>query len=612
MLLALACITAGGLGASATRLLPVGQAFERSPQVVLVVAPRWLQLVDLLDGPAMVAAANVDSPGRDPASAWATVGAGAALDGRRSGQPGQGRLGDAIHNAGLRTAIVAPVSDPPSRLAIADGGGRVDLSGVADGPGDLTDQAGRLLRSDAALVLVDAERLEKAGFDALLGRLRGDQVTVLVVAAGDPAGPPRLAPFLVVPPGAAPGGVFSPSTKHVGLVVLTDVAPTALDVLGVDVPTGMTGRALRRVSTATSVAELVRADERSRLRSAVWDPSMAVAALTLVVVAGWAWRWPGTAPTARALLSLLVAGWPLGTWLARAVPGPASASPWAVLIALGLDVTAVALAWMACRARAPAALAVILGATIALVTLDLGVGGPLQLSSAFGSDSSSAGRFYGLGNGAFAAYAGAAAVLVASARRRALWVPALLLLVTLVDALPALGDDLGGALTLGPVFGLTVAALWGGLKGRVVLGLAAATALLVAVAVAIDLSRPAAARTHLARFVAGSGQSATLRRRWEVNVHQYAAQPVLILVVLLALALAVLLVGGRFAGSLPLGSSARIGVGAALGVALVGNVLNDSGAVVTAVVALPLIPYLVIRAGSAVPDRASSPVLAAR
>ncbi len=610
LLLALVGVAVGGLAVAASSTVPTGRPFARSRQVIVVAAPRGLRLADLRGSPDLVAAANVDSPGRTPGSAWATVGAGAAQACCGGTPSGRGRLGDAVRRAGRTTGIVAPAPDPPSRLAVAGADGGVDLAGFADEPGALGEQASLLLRTGAALLLVDGEALDGAGFDALLERLRHEQVPLLVVSTGAPDPDLGLAPFRVSDPSGGPGGVLSSSTRQVGLVLLADVAPTALDVLGIEVPAQMTGRPLRRASSRVPVTELVRLDERSRLRTTVWNPAMAVVVLGLAAAALWAWRWPGAGLRPRAGLTLLLAGWPLATWLSRAVPGSASASAWALVLAVGFDLAVVVVAWLACRGEPLVALAGVLGATVALVTIDLGFGGPLQLSSAFGSDASTAGRFYGLGNGAFAAYAGAAAVLVACARRRAPWLAALLLLVTLVVAMPALGDDVGGALTLGPVFGLAAAALWARFSWRVALGLLAATALLVAVAIAIDLSRPAASRTHMARFVTGSGQSTALGRRIGTNLSQYPSQPALIVLVLLAVALGVLLATGRFTGTLPVGTPARIGVGTALGVALVGNAVNDSGAVVTAVVALSLVPYLVLRVGPSVRSSSAAPRLA--
>ncbi len=79
------------------------------------------------------------------------------------------------------------------------------------------------------------------------------------------------------------------------------------------------------------------------------------------------------------------------------------------------------------------------------------------------------------------------------------------------------------------------------------------------------------------------------------NLGTYGSVPVLVLVVLIALGAAVLLWRGRFRRALPPGSPARISVAAALAVALVGNVLNDSGPIVTLIVLSVIGPALVVR-----------------
>jgi hypothetical protein len=171
---------------------------------------------------------------------------------------------------------------------------------------------------------------------------------------------------------------------------------------------------------------------------------------------------------------------------------------------------------------------------------------------------------------------------------------ALLVLVALADALPPLGADVGGALTLAPVFALAVAALWGRLRWRTAVVALGAAVVLVGLALAVDLSRPAADRTHLARFVTGTGSGSSIAGKLAQNLRTYGAIPPLVLVVAIALGFAVLLWRGRFGTALPPGSPARIGVAAALAVSLVGNALNDSGPIVT-LIAMSLIgPALVV------------------
>ena len=299
-------------------------------------------------------------------------------------------------------------------------------------------------------------------------------------------------------------------------------------------------------------------------------------------------------------VALGLVAWPLATWIVRAAPGAAALGRWAIVAGLAADVAVV---WAARRLgrRGLAPLAIVVAATIALVTVDLGLGGPLQLSSAFGGAAHSAGRFAGLGNAAFAVYGACALVAVHCGRRRAPWMVAVLVLVALADALPSLGGDVGGAVTLAPIFALALAALWGRLSWRAVLLAGVATATVVGVALAVDLSRPEDSRTHLARFVAGGGRSSSIGGKVAQNLGTYAAIPALALVVAIALGFAVLLWRGRFRRLLPPGTPARVGVTAAVVLSLLGNLLNDSGPIVTLLVLSVLAPALVVRSTSIEP-----------
>jgi len=242
-----------------------------------------------------------------------------------------------------------------------------------------------------------------------------------------------------------------------------------------------------------------------------------------------------------------------------------------------------------------APLAIVLGATIALVTLDLALSSPLQASSAYGNAAHTSGRFTGLGNTAFAVYATGALLAVACARRRAPWMVALLVLVALADAIPPLGADVGGAMALAPIFAVAVASLWNRRSWRTVLPAAAASIAVVGLALAVDLSRSDEARSHLARFVDGGAGGTSIGGKISQNLAAYASIPLLVVPVAVVVGFAVLLSRGRFRPALPPGSPARIGVAATLAVALIGNVLNDSGPIVTLVALSIVAPSLVVR-----------------
>ena len=109
-------------------------------------------------------------------------------------------------------------------------------------------------------------------------------------------------------------------------------------------------------------------------------------------------------------------------------------------------------------------------------------------------------------------------------------------------------------------------------------------------------------RQHLARFVAGGGRTSSIGGKLAQNLGTYGVMPLLVPVVLVAVAFAFLLWRGRFKRALPPGSPARIAVAATVAVALLGNVLNDSGAIVTVLAISVLGPYLVARTAAVEPS----------
>ena len=650
------------LAATSAARVPAGTPLAAVDQVILVAAPATLALADL-DDPSRpelaalagrrgaVAAANVDVADSSPWSTWATVGAGAKVRARPPTRPvdpsepflvqdrveGAGRLGDALATAGRTTAFVGSDVLSPVRLAVADGTGRIGRAASAGslGVSGLANRTRADVSAGASLVAVDAGTLDAAGFEDLLGRLREvdpGRTLLLLVTPAAPDVPLRLRPLVASGPGAPAGLLLSPSTRRAGLVLLSDVAPTVLDVLGVPIPGEMIGRPLERLAGPGGLGQLVRDDRLARQRETVWDPALVAVGFLHAGALGWAWQrrrrggrplgagetGPRVGSRGLTWAALALSAWPLATWLTRAAPGTGSLGRGAGLVALAFDLIVVAAAWSLSRRRGLAPLGLVVGATVAFITVDLGLGGSLQVSSAFGGATHSTGRFTGLGNVAFAVYAASVLVAVACGRRRAPWMVALLVVVALVDALPSLGADVGGAGTLGPVFILTAAALWGRLRLRTVALAVVATSALLGLALALDLSRPDDQRTHLARFVAGGGQSSSIGGKLGQNLGTYAVSPLLVPVVLVAAGFALLLWRGRFQAALAPGSPARIGVAAILAVSLVGNALNDSGAIVTGVALLVLAPYLVARVAATerpprhLPPLAGDPDLAGR
>ncbi len=443
-----------------------------------------------------------------------------------------GDLGEALHAAGRTTAVVGvsdiaegltwpgiledrPARFRPAALALMDRAGVVDTGRVDtdllmldagapfDERADPEQVAGATLRAldEADVVIVDPGDMTRAedweevalpGFgdlsrdfaledtDAVLGRIvAGLEPTtlVLIVSVVPPDEEWRLTPVVAAGPGVVPGTLASPSTKRLGLVTLTDVAPTVLAAVGAPVPVAMIGHPLRFSTTAPRVERLARLDRDAAYRERIYFRVAAgfvvaqglVYALALVVFgsrrrtgpagaravgtageaaaagaagpgsagtgasgpgasrdrtsgagasalsgqpAGGRWPlpdgwWP-TATDAATIVRLGViafAAFPLATFLLRAVPFAPALGPAGAGLLVAIDAAIVALAVRA-RRHPLSPLAWVMGATVAVLALDVATGARLQTASVLGYSPHTAARFYGLGNSAFAVLAG--------------------------------------------------------------------------------------------------------------------------------------------------------------------------------------------------------------
>jgi hypothetical protein len=136
---------------------------------------------------------------------------------------------------------------------------------------------------------------------------------------------------------------------------------------------------------------------------------------------------------------------------------------------------------------------------LALVVADLLRGGDGLAQPLLGGSAWDGERFYGLGNGYFAFALAAVMLVVCFTPLPAAWAAALLGGLAVVDGLPWLGADVGGALTamLTAAAALVVLAPRRPSAGRVVLLAALAVAAAVAVALGAGLGGPV---THAGRF----------------------------------------------------------------------------------------------------------------
>lgn len=386
-------------------------------------------------------------------------------------------------------------------------------------------EASDLARADAYRDLATSDqrqrqrRLALERSDELFGRLleRVDPETdaVLVVGPYPASGSDHLTIAALRAPGIEPGLLKSAVTRRAGFVTIVDVAPTILDLLGIERPDSMEGRHFERATTGGSASDRRAWLEQSNAE-AVWRDDMVAIVATLFVIAQlvlWViavvalnrqspgWR-HGVEVASLATLAVLpltyVAGvFPFHRW--------GSLAYWAFL--LGGGVVLGLLAQRLLRRWPADPLIGVLSLMLGLLCVDVLVGGPLQLNTVFGYTPTVAGRFAGLGNLAFAQVAAASTILAGllASRiggRRGAWVAVgLLLTVLVIDGSPFWGSDVGGALTLVPTTAGVAAVLFDiriRLRTAIVVGLG--TLVVLVVAGMVDLARPEESRTHLGRL----------------------------------------------------------------------------------------------------------------
>ena len=578
-----------------------------------------------------------------------------------------GLLGDALRRAGLTTAVIAnadtalePDDDERHReatLTIADLRGRVDTGTVdadlvqeeptapfglrlAIDAVDLPDadvtmvEASDLARLEHLRPLATAEAIEAAKdrvltwtdrlLDHVLAQVDLERDLVVLVAPTSPAAlgsskpQAELTVAAVAGPGFEPGKARSATTRRAGYVTLPDIAPTILDVFGLDAPDEMTGTPITSdggdAPTAGTIAVLADDNELTVFRDKATGP-VSVAFIVFQVLVYFAaiaalWRFPTWRRVLRPL-ALVTLAQPTLVYLSKLVGyDDLGIGGYTLALFAGGAVLAVVAELVGRRTRTSAPL-LLIGLLLLVLVVDVLVGAPLQIDTVFGYSPTVAGRFSGYGNLAFGMVA-ACAVLLATGLwswTRRLGPPvALLLAVVVVDGFPAWGADVGGVLALVPTT-IVIALLLSGrsVDWRKAASIAAVTVVVLGGFAAADLLRPEDSRTHLGRLaervVGGDGGLATVvQRKLETNLSILTSSVWTWLIPVAVVFLAFLL--WRRAGWLRRLEGEAPGLRAGLVGLLVagglGFALNDSGVAVPAVmlaIVLPYLTYLVLAAG---------------
>ncbi len=455
-----------------------------------------------------------------------------------------------------------------------------------------------------------------ADSDALLGdildRVDPETDAVLVLSPTAPGGSGIVA---LRAPGVEPGLLRSATTRRGGYVLLADVAPTVMTLMGIEPPSSIEGRAFGVDPTegdrvGTLIDQGIGARSRDdRLPLVVELVIAALALLVLTVAAGD--RVPTRVRAVLAPVAFGLLGVVPGTFLAGHLSDGTQGTAVYAAGVLGVATVVGLGGWVAERRWPGTGVLVGLGAIIVLVVVDVLLGAHLQVNTVFGYSTAVAGRFAGLGNLAFALFSAAAlcaaVVLVDRWGRRMLPVAvALLVVVALVEGLPMLGADVGGVASMVPAFALAAMAL-AGRPVRLVHLVAGAVASFLAVMAfgLLDASRPPGSRTHLARLgehvVNGrfDAVAGTLVRRLHASfgTTEAAVWALALGLVVVAAGHAVVVARGRgWVDRLRPTDAPSLALAVGLGtLALLGLVVNDSSIAVPATMLIVIVPVLVTR-----------------
>ncbi|MBS1848853.1 MAG: glycosyltransferase, partial [Actinobacteria bacterium] len=348
-----------------------------------------------------------------------------------------GALGDALHAAGLTTAVVAnsdTVDDSglrstsaPAAFAVTSTAGAIDAGSVAPSlthrdprrPFGMNADVSAIAREFAkvaptsAVTVIDPGDTDRAA--AYAGGAGKDQADVLrkqalaetdrvigsidrrlptdtlliVTAMSPPTSQAELVPIVMSGAGVTQGQLLSPSTGQDGLVTLTNVAPTVLASLGVAVPPKMIGRPIRFTTTKPDLSAFRRSNKISVDRDRAYSTflhSFIQVQILLYLLAAIALVRTGTPRLARRVLRfgvVTVALVPLMTFVIRIFPVLGSFGTGTVALLWALSAL---ISWVIHdRGRSPwGPLVAVCSANIVLLAIDLSLGGPLQDSSLLG------------------------------------------------------------------------------------------------------------------------------------------------------------------------------------------------------------------------------------
>ncbi len=450
------------------------------------------------------------------------------------------------------------------------------------------------LRLSCPITIVDAGALS----DQIVAKLTTDEsVTVIFAGIGPAPGSDDRSLQVIYRLGTTlPGWLTSASTRREGVVTLTDLTRTLIDIgrpPDSPVPVAVDGSPFAVYEAQLSIDAIdSQLEQTAALSSAAPAAYLGVGltgtVLTLIMVGGLVFH---RLKITQLILTLSTV-WLVSMMLTGAVPWQDSDSPGLVATCVMLGWSAILTAAAVLLARLVPAPAAIAGAalTVAAFTVDAALGGPMQPGSLLNSRPIFGLRWYGFGNVTFGAYA-SAGLLVAGyvahrfliARRRRAAIVAVALIgfgVVVCQGWPTMGSDFGGVIALTPPVLLLIFAVSGArITWQRVLIITGSAVVVVGLISLLDWARGPDQRSHLGNFVQRilDGDALDVVSRKAVAAFQTLTGPLGVGAVVIGIALwvvifkyAVSLVQVQFRTIRPV-------LVALLGCAVLGALLNDNG-----------------------------------
>jgi hypothetical protein len=449
---------------------------------------------------------------------------------------------------------------------------------------------------------------------------------VFVVSPASPRRGSGLAVTGIRAPGVEPEFLRSATSRRDGFVYVIDIAPTILDLLGIDVPKEMEGRAMEVVDAPSSdrVSVLVHANADAVFRDSKVGLANNIAitlSIALALFAALVARRRRRGAGAVRFLALVVLGYLFATYAAEPLHFGRTDNSAAFLGFLVVASLAFAGACRLVGGRHPyRPLAIALAVTVAVHVLDLLAGARLELNTVFGYSATVGIRVAGQGNITFSQLTAAVLLLGGLAvwrrpgRSTVYAVIAMLVVTLIVMAAPPFGGDFGAAIAGAPGFGLFAWLLLGRtirLRTVIILGgVLVVAGLLVGFA---DFLRPRDQQTHIGRFFdelvngAPGDSFLTIRRKLDANLASFGGTKLLWVLPVVGLLVWYLwrVRGGRIRPLYRSVPVVRQTVLALAVVAVLGYALNDSGVAIPAVMAIVFECALVFVALTPSTERAS-------